>query len=430
MVSLDRGAAERPARRPWRCSGSRSELTEVEARPRATPSRWSGRCASTGSSDVSSTSPPRRSSARSPTSPVRALRDQRPRHLDAARGLPRARASSGSWSPRPTRPTAPTTSFPTARTSRCSRRAVRGVEGGRRPDRAQLLAAYGLPVAVTRFANIYGGGDLNFSRLIPEAVCAALDGRAPVLRSDGSPERDFLYVEDAADAYLAIAGASTATRSAARRSTPAAAAVIGSATSVGADRRARRAPGSSRERPRHGQPARAEIDRQYVDPDEDPRALSGWEPGGRASRRGCGGRSSGTGRSPARRAPGRPPWRRRPDAPGRIRTCDFRLRRAALYPLSYGRREAQSEGGPPGDGAITLRRRWTWTWSSSAPAARCRPRGARPPACWRGSAASGCCSTAARARSARCSARPGSSRSTRSTSPTCTPTTTSGSRGC
>jgi CDP-glucose 4,6-dehydratase len=66
---------------------------------------------------------------------------------------------------------------------------------------------YGLPVAVTRFANIYGGGDLNFSRLIPEAVCAALDGRPPVLRSDGSPQRDFLYVEDAAAAYLAIADA-------------------------------------------------------------------------------------------------------------------------------------------------------------------------------------------------------------------------------
>jgi CDP-glucose 4,6-dehydratase len=67
--------------------------------------------------------------------------------------------------------------------------------------------SYGLPVAVTRFANVYGGGDLNFSRLIPEAVSAAIAGRAPVLRSDGSPERDFLYVEDAAAAYLAIAGA-------------------------------------------------------------------------------------------------------------------------------------------------------------------------------------------------------------------------------
>jgi CDP-glucose 4,6-dehydratase len=64
---------------------------------------------------------------------------------------------------------------------------------------------FGLPVAVTRFANIYGGGDLNFSRLIPETVTAVLDGRSPIIRSDGTPERDFLYVEDVARAYLAIA---------------------------------------------------------------------------------------------------------------------------------------------------------------------------------------------------------------------------------
>jgi CDP-glucose 4,6-dehydratase len=61
-----------------------------------------------------------------------------------------------------------------------------------------------LPVAVTRFANLYGGGDSNRSRLVPEAISAALSGRRPVLRSDGSPERDFLYVEDAVAAYLAI----------------------------------------------------------------------------------------------------------------------------------------------------------------------------------------------------------------------------------
>jgi CDP-glucose 4,6-dehydratase len=66
---------------------------------------------------------------------------------------------------------------------------------------------YGLPVAVTRFANLYGGGDRNFSRLIPETVTAVLDGRRPIIRSDGSPERDFLYVEDAAAAYLAVAEA-------------------------------------------------------------------------------------------------------------------------------------------------------------------------------------------------------------------------------
>jgi CDP-glucose 4,6-dehydratase len=67
--------------------------------------------------------------------------------------------------------------------------------------------AYGVPLAVTRFANIYGGGDLNFSRLIPETVVALLDGRPPAIRSDGSPERDFLHVDDAVSAYLAIAGA-------------------------------------------------------------------------------------------------------------------------------------------------------------------------------------------------------------------------------
>jgi CDP-glucose 4,6-dehydratase len=64
--------------------------------------------------------------------------------------------------------------------------------------------AYGLPVAVTRFANVYGGGDLNFSRLIPEAIGAFLDGRRPQIRSDGSPERDLLYVDDAVAAYLAV----------------------------------------------------------------------------------------------------------------------------------------------------------------------------------------------------------------------------------
>jgi CDP-glucose 4,6-dehydratase len=67
--------------------------------------------------------------------------------------------------------------------------------------------AFDLPVAVTRFANVYGGGDINFTRLVPEAVSAALDGRSPVLRSDGSPQRDVLYVEDAVSAYRAIADA-------------------------------------------------------------------------------------------------------------------------------------------------------------------------------------------------------------------------------
>ncbi|MBJ7459078.1 MAG: GDP-mannose 4,6-dehydratase [Thermoleophilaceae bacterium] len=64
---------------------------------------------------------------------------------------------------------------------------------------------YGLPVAVTRLANVYGGGDFNFSRLVPETARAINAGEAPVIRSDGSPERDFIYAADAVDAYLTIA---------------------------------------------------------------------------------------------------------------------------------------------------------------------------------------------------------------------------------
>jgi CDP-glucose 4,6-dehydratase len=64
---------------------------------------------------------------------------------------------------------------------------------------------FDMPVAVTRLANVYGGGDANFSRLVPETMRAIVRGERPVLRSDGTPERDFIYVEDAVDAYLAVA---------------------------------------------------------------------------------------------------------------------------------------------------------------------------------------------------------------------------------
>ena len=67
--------------------------------------------------------------------------------------------------------------------------------------------AYGLPVAVARCGNVYGGGDLNWSRLVPGTVRALLRGQAPVLRSDGTFRRDYLYVRDAAHAYLLLAGA-------------------------------------------------------------------------------------------------------------------------------------------------------------------------------------------------------------------------------
>jgi CDP-glucose 4,6-dehydratase len=63
---------------------------------------------------------------------------------------------------------------------------------------------YGLPVAVTRLANLYGPGDLNWSRIIPDSARSLARGERPVIRSDGTPERDYLYVEDAVEAYLAI----------------------------------------------------------------------------------------------------------------------------------------------------------------------------------------------------------------------------------
>jgi CDP-glucose 4,6-dehydratase len=66
---------------------------------------------------------------------------------------------------------------------------------------------YGLNVAVARCGNIYGGGDLNWSRIVPGTFRAALGGRAPILRSDGTFRRDYIFVEDVVDAYLALAGA-------------------------------------------------------------------------------------------------------------------------------------------------------------------------------------------------------------------------------
>lgn len=64
---------------------------------------------------------------------------------------------------------------------------------------------YGLPVVVTRFANMYGPGDVNFSRIIPDTLRNVLQNKNPILRSDGTPQRDYLYVEDAVDVYLLLA---------------------------------------------------------------------------------------------------------------------------------------------------------------------------------------------------------------------------------
>jgi CDP-glucose 4,6-dehydratase len=63
-----------------------------------------------------------------------------------------------------------------------------------------------LPIAVTRFGNVFGGGDVSFSRLIPGTIRSLLAGERPVIRSNGLLERDFLYAEDAVTAYMAVAG--------------------------------------------------------------------------------------------------------------------------------------------------------------------------------------------------------------------------------
>lgn len=70
---------------------------------------------------------------------------------------------------------------------------------------AMYAHTYGLRAAIVRCGNIFGGGDLNFSRLIPGAIRATVRGEPFLIRSDGKYVRDFLYVEDAADAYLTLA---------------------------------------------------------------------------------------------------------------------------------------------------------------------------------------------------------------------------------
>jgi CDP-glucose 4,6-dehydratase len=65
--------------------------------------------------------------------------------------------------------------------------------------------SYGLPVGITRCGNFYGGGDLNWNRIVPGTIRSVLRGERPVVRSDGQYVRDYFYVEDGAAAYMLLA---------------------------------------------------------------------------------------------------------------------------------------------------------------------------------------------------------------------------------
>lgn len=67
------------------------------------------------------------------------------------------------------------------------------------------VATYGLPAAVTRCGNFYGGGDLNWNRIVPGTIRSILKGERPIIRSDGTFVRDYFYVEDGAAAYMLLA---------------------------------------------------------------------------------------------------------------------------------------------------------------------------------------------------------------------------------
>jgi len=75
---------------------------------------------------------------------------------------------------------------------------------------AELLAksyfmTYKLPLAITRNANTYGPADMNLSRIIPDVITRLIRNEQPIIRSDGTPERDYIYIKDAVNAYLTLA---------------------------------------------------------------------------------------------------------------------------------------------------------------------------------------------------------------------------------
>lgn len=132
---------------------------------------------------------------------------------------------------------------------------------------------YGLPAAITRCANIYGGGDTNWSRIVPGTMRSLYLNENPIIRSDGTPERDYLYIEDLVDAYLLLA------QRAGEEGIRGTAFNFGSGTPVSAltlVTQITAASGRSLQPVIKGQ-AKGEIDRQYLDSTRAHKVL-GWTP--------------------------------------------------------------------------------------------------------------------------------------------------------
>src|SRR3989338_7332162 len=64
---------------------------------------------------------------------------------------------------------------------------------------------YGMPIGIARCGNVYGGNDLNFNRIVPGTIKSLLNGERPIIRSDGTFKRDYIYVKDVVDSYAVIA---------------------------------------------------------------------------------------------------------------------------------------------------------------------------------------------------------------------------------
>ena len=189
--------------------------------------RWSARASSTRSASSAATS---RSGA--PRAHPRRVRDRRPSSTSRRRPSSASRTATrsstfesnikGTWalleacrrspvgqrssSPRATRPTATREVCPTTRRRRSSA-GTRTTSASRAPtsSRTATRTRTACRSSITRCGNFYGGGDLNWNRIVPGTIRSVVRGERPVIRSDGKFVRDYFYVEEGARVYMMLA---------------------------------------------------------------------------------------------------------------------------------------------------------------------------------------------------------------------------------